>query len=287
MKIIKSIAILFLMLTQSVSLFSWGQNGHRIVAEICDQHLTPQAKAELQRIMGPDYLTELANWPDYIKSESGWKFAESWHYTTINLNQSVREVRSKYQEDANINDAIEAIELMVNILKGDQAATDWLENIMKKNKAMPLRNSTKATALAFLVHLVGDIHQPLHVGKNNDKGGNNITVLYFGEKKNLHSIWDTEIIEHERLSYTEFAHFINKCTPEEVSLMQAASLDQWADESIVLREDIYNTIYDFTDRETGLPSFSWNYQHDFIPRVKDRLLKAGVRLAGILNEIVG
>ncbi len=280
------ITVSFLLL-QAAGLFAWGQNGHRIVAEICDKHLSAEAKAELQKIMGPDYLAELTTWPDYIKSEKGWRFAESWHYTTINTNQTVSDVRSKYDGDAKINDAIEAIELMTDILKGDTEAIAWLEDMMEKNGAAPLRNSTKATALAFLAHLVGDIHQPLHVGKNRDKGGNSITVLFFSDRTNIHSVWDTKIIEHEALSYTEFAHFINKCNPEEVSDMQSATLDQWAEESISLREDIYNTIYDYVDRDTGLPSFSWRYQHDYIVHVKHRLLQSGVRLAGVLNEVFG
>lgn len=287
MKSLVHLLLFFTLCICSHELSAWGQNGHRIVAEICDKHLSEQAKQELQNIMGPDYLAELANWPDYIKSERGWKFADSWHYTTINTDETVSDVRAKYGADAKINDAIEAIELMTDILKGDVEAKKWLEDMMEKNDAAPLRGSTKATALAFLAHLVGDIHQPLHVGKNNDKGGNNITVLYFSDRTNIHSVWDTKIIEHEALSYTEFAHFINKCSSSEVLDMQRASLDEWADESITLREDIYNNIYNYTDRETGLPSFSWKYQHDYIVHVKERLLKGGVRLAGVLNEVFG
>lgn len=283
----KSLFLILLFSIQSVMLLAWGQNGHRIVAEICDKHLSAKAKSELQQLMGRDYLAELANWPDYIKSEPGWKFADSWHYTTVNNDESISDIRSRYSADTKINDAIEALELMIAILKDDADATAYLESLMQKNGAQPLHNSTKATALAFVAHLVGDIHQPLHVGKNKDSGGNKITVLFFDERTNLHSVWDTKIIEHESLSYTEFAHFINKCTSDEALEMQGASLDDWANESIVLRENIYSTIYDYTDRETGLPSFSWNYQHDYIPVVKRRLLEGGVRLAGLFNELFG
>lgn len=277
--------ILFILFKSLFTPDVWGANGHRIVADVCDRHMTESAKSEVQKILGKEYLEEVSNWPDYIKSEDEWDFANSWHYTTINSSQTVAEVKRIYNEDTKINDAIEAIELMMGVLKGDGNATQFFENIINKNKARKLNNSTKATALAFLVHLVGDIHQPLHVGKNRDQGGNKITVLYFKERSNLHSVWDTDIIEHERLSYTEFAYFIDKLTEDEIRRYQSDPLEKWAEESIILREKIYNTIYDYTDRETGLPSFSWNYQHDFIPEVEDRLVKAGVRLAGILNEI--
>lgn len=281
----KSIIPIIALLFYSHILFSWGANGHRIIAQICDLHLSSDSKTELENILGKNYLAEIANWPDYIRSEDEWDFAEKWHYTTIHPHQTVKLVRKQYKEDPPINDAIEAMEMMKDILKDDAEATAFLENLMEKNGAKPLNNSTKATALAFLVHLVGDIHQPLHVGKNKDRGGNKISVLFFLEKTNLHAVWDTKIIEHERLSYTEFAHFINKLTTQEIAKYQEDSIDDWASESIALREHIYNTLYNFTDRVTGLPSFSWQYQHDNINRVKERLVQGGVRLAGVLDSI--
>jgi hypothetical protein len=263
----------------------WGANGHRIVAQVCENHLSASAMSRIQEIAGDEYLAEIANWPDYIKSEKQWKFADSWHYTTVNTDQTIDEVKDFYNSDSSINDAFEAIELMMAVLRGDDEATAYFDQLIDKNKAGRLNDSTTATALAFLVHLVGDIHQPMHVGKNKDLGGNKITVLFFSEKTNIHAVWDTEIIEHERLSYTEFTKFIDKLSSSQVEEYQRQSMEEWALESIELREQIYNTIYDYTDRETGLPSFSWQYQHDFIPMVEERLLKAGVRLAGILNEI--
>jgi hypothetical protein len=265
--------------------FTWGANGHRVVAQVCENHLSEKAKTSIKAILDKEYLAEITNWSDYIKSEREWKFADEWHYTTVHPDQNVTNVRDQYAEDPKINDAIEAIELMKQILKGDSKAKKQFENIIEKNKARKLNNSTEATALAFLVHIIGDIHQPLHVGKNRDSGGNKIAVLFFSDKTNVHSVWDTKIIEHERLSYTEFTHFIDKMTNDEIIAAQNSTLDDWARESVVLREHIYNTLYDYTDRETGLPSFSWNYQHDNIVIVEERLVLAGVRLAGVLNSI--
>ena len=277
--------ILLPILLSLFSNFDWGANGHRVVAQICEWHMSDNAKTKVKGILGQEYLAEVANWPDYIKSEKGWKFADSWHYTTVHPDQTVQDMKTEYGTDSKINDATEAIDLMIAILNGDATATTLLEDLMTKNKARPLQNSTKATALAFLVHLIGDIHQPLHVGKNKDQGGNKISVMYFRERKNLHGIWDSDIIEHERLSYTEFSTFINKLSAEEVRKYQKSTPEQWASESIEIREDIYNTLYDYTDRETGLPSLSWNYQHDNLPVIEKRLVLAGVRLAGILNEL--
>ena len=286
-RFVSSFIGLLLLLVSNAYLLAWGANGHRIVAQICENHLSDKAKLELQDLLGKDYLAEIANWPDYIKSEDGWSFADRWHYTTIHPYQTVEDVKQRYARDTSINDAIEATKLMMDILQGDDEATAYLEHLMQINRAEPLRGSTQATALAFLVHLIGDIHQPLHVGKNRDLGGNKITVLFFGEKTNLHRAWDSDIIEHEKLSYTEFAMFIDKMNSQEVADCQNSSIEDWANESIELRERIYNNLYNYTDRESGLPSFSWQNQHDFIPQVKRRLLEGGVRLAGVLNDIFG
>jgi len=284
--IVKRISAVALLCFISTLAYPWGKNGHRIIASICETYMSESAREEMYDIMGPDFIEELSVWPDYVRSEPGWKFADPWHYTTVHVGQTTAYVRKKYDEDDDINDALEAIDLMADILRGDQDAINWLESKMEKSGAQPLRGSTRATALAYLVHLVGDIHMPLHVGKNQDRGGNNITVLYFDERTNIHSLWDTGMIEHEQLSYSEFARLINKATASDVSAWQRNTVDDWANESIELREDIYNNIYNYTDRETGLPSFSWKYQHDYIPHVKDRLLKAGVRLASVLNELL-
>ncbi len=271
----------------STTLFAWGQNGHRIIAKICDLHLTSDAKTEVQEILGRDYLEELSTWPDFIRSEKNWKFTNTWHYTTVHPDKTVDDVTTDNGADEKINDVIEGIELMIDILEEDTEAINFFEDLMERNHVKPLKGSTKATALAFLLHFIGDIHQPMHVGKNRDLGGNKISVLFFSENTNIHAVWDTRMIDHEKLSYTEFAMFINKASDAQITELQNVSLQGWAAESIKAREQIYNTLYDFTDRETGLPSLSYQYQHDFIPVVKERLLAGGIRAAGVLNAIFG
>lgn len=263
----------------------WGANGHRIVAKICYDHLTDEARTAVDEALGDNYLEQVANWPDFIKSENGWRFANEWHYMTVQPEQTVAEYLEETGQDPKINHVMEGIELMIAILKEDREALQTLEDLMEKNKVTHLAGNPKATALAFLIHFIGDIHQPMHVGKNNDQGGNKIEVLYFSERHNLHSVWDSHIIEHEKLSFTEFSAFVEKHVHKRKAEWENDPPIEWAQESIELREKIYNTLYDFTDRDTGLPSFSWNYQHDFIPLVEERLGAAGYRAAAILNGI--
>ncbi|MFT5998928.1 MAG: hypothetical protein ACI81P_001384 [Neolewinella sp.] len=268
-------------------LLAWGANGHRIVAKICYDNLSPNARASVDAAMGDNYLAQLATWPDYIKAENGWGFTKPWHYMTVQPDMTVTDVVNDDKSKPGINDVHEGIELMLAILRGEAEARQQMTDMMRKNKVEPLAGSLDATALAFLIHFIGDVHQPMHVGKNQDLGGNKVSVLFFGDRKNLHSVWDSSIIEQENMSYTEFAAFASIHTRNRKDEWEDAPLETWISESIVLRERIYNTLYNRTDRETGLPDFSWDYQHDFLPIVEDRLAAAGYRAAALLNKVFG
>ncbi|WP_116127226.1 S1/P1 nuclease [Lewinella sp. IMCC34183] len=267
--------------------FAWGANGHRIVAQICYDNLNPTARERVDAALGDNYLAQVSTWPDYVRAESGWDFASPWHYMTVQPGQTVADVVHETAADPGIFDVQEAIAFMSSVLRGDEAARTRLTELMEKNGADPLAGSLDATALAFLVHFIADVHMPLHVGKNRDLGGNRITVLYFGDRYNLHSVWDTQIIEQERLSFTEFAAFVSMHTRDRKADWAAAPPQEWMRESVDLRELIYNTLYDRTDRESGLPDFGYDYQHDYLPIVEDRLGAAGYRAAAVLNAIFG
>jgi hypothetical protein len=277
------LALVIILLPQF--LLAWGANGHRVVAQICYDNLSETARAKVDAALGDNYLAQVANWPDYIKAESGWDFAKPWHYMTIQPDKTLNDVINNNSTRTKIDDVHEGIELMLAILRGESEARQQMTELMQKKKVKPLAGSLDATALAFLIHFIGDVHQPMHVGKNRDQGGNRITVLYFGERKNLHSVWDSSIIEQEKLSYTEFAAFANIHFRSQKTECEDDSLSTWINESVALRERIYNTLYDNTDRETGLPSLSWDYQHDFLPIVEERLAAAGYRAAALLNKV--
>jgi hypothetical protein len=281
--IFRLFALLLIILPQA--LLAWGANGHRIVAQICYDNLSPEARTRVDEAMGDNYLAQLSTWPDYIKAEKGWDFAKPWHYMTVQPDMTVADVNVKNSARPKVDDVREGIELMVGILKGEKAARDKMTALMEENRVEPLAGSLDATALAFLIHFIGDVHQPMHVGKNRDLGGNKISVLFFGERKNLHSVWDSGIVEHEKLSYTEFAAFASIHTRGRKAKWEKDGLETWIKESVVLRERLYDTLYDRTDRETGLPDFSWDYQHDFLPIVEDRLAAAGYRAAVLLNDL--
>lgn len=152
-----------------------------------------------------------------------------------------------------------------------------------------LRDSTRTRedhvrALKLLVHFVADIHQPMHVGRASDRGGNDVDVRWFGRTVNLHSLWDSHILDHQQLSYTEYVAFLDFASADEIAAWQATGYVDWLRESQVLRAEIYAPIDAAGDE---VPNLGWDYFNTAIPIVERRLKQAGIRLAGVLNEIFG
>jgi hypothetical protein len=142
-----------------------------------------------------------------------------------------------------------------------------------------LTKAEQAFTLKCLIHLIGDIHQPLHVGNGTDRGGNDVKVTYFWKSSNLHTVWDTGIIEGQNLSYTEYVDWIDNSSKEQINQWKNDGIMVWAEESIACRPQIYN-----------LPEskkINYRYNYDNISTVNKRLLQAGIRLAGVLEEIYG
>jgi hypothetical protein len=250
------IVALVLSFTITPGAVAWGPTGHRAVARIAEHHLNPQAARAVNDLLAPEQLAFVANWADEIRSEPEWAKAETWHWVTIPDAQTY-----DGQNKSPTGDILEAIARFEKVL-GDRAA--------------PGRERTQA--LKWLTHLVGDLHQPLHVGRGDDRGGNEVLVLWFNEPTNLHSVWDGKLIETSELSFTELAEMLDHPTPAQVRDWQAGGPLEWARESQELRSACY---------QLGDRRLSYRYIHDHWPTVQRRLLQAGVRLASILNRLLG
>ena len=245
------VLIMFLVIKAS----SWGLTGHRVVGQVADIYLTKKARKEVKKILGTESLADVANWMDFIKSEAKFDFMYNWHFVTIPDGQSY-ETSNKESK----GDVIWALNKSINELKSD---TLTLEE--------------QQFALKTLVHLVGDIHQPLHVGNGTDKGGNDVKLKYFWQDSNLHRVWDSGMIDGQDLSYSEYVLRINHTNKELVEKWQSASINEWAMESMAMR----SSVYAIGEKK----NLTYRYNYDHIADVDQRLLLAGVRLAGVLNEI--
>lgn len=244
------------LVTQSAH--AWGPIGHRVIAELADERLSPVAKARLKSILGKESLADVANWPDLVRSDPAWRHADPWHYVTV------EDAKSYDPKSANPNgDVIEAIERFSRELAQPKTTVE-----------------KQRQAVAWLVHLVGDIHQPLHVGRGADRGGNEIQLKWFGKKTNLHSIWDEKLIEMEQLSYSEYVRFVNKASDEEKLSWSKTPLFGWALESQGLRGQVYS--YPKKDSKY----WEYDYRYRMQPILQQRLQQAGVRLATLLNGVL-
>ena len=262
---------------------AWGDNGHRVVGRIAEERLSDEARREVGEIAGSLSLAMLATWPDFIRAEPAWEFASRWHWVTVEDGQTVDEVLARSSATLEPDNLIEAIEYLTAILAGDLERRRNFEQLMQAEGAEPFRGSLELTALAYLVHSVGDLHQPLHVGRGGDRGGNQIRVNWFGDVVKLHWLWDHGFIEHMDLSYTELVDVLERELGGAVEPGEGSVRD-WAQESYDYRGELYE-IWSRTSRENYLPDLSWDYNYRHSGTVKRRLYLAGLRLAGLLDSI--
>ena len=247
----KHLILICIIIVQFV--FGWGKTGHRIVGEIAENYLTKNSKHQIKKLIGHHDLSRLSNWADEIKSDPKWDHAWDWHYCTIPDGENYKKGQHKGQ-------AVEKVFEFIKTLKDK-----------KSNK------QDKIIALKFLVHLIGDLHQPLHVGNGNDRGGNDIGVKWFGEATNLHSIWDTKLINLQELSYTEYSEYL--LLNIDYSLIrewQGTKVLDFVNESKTLRKKCY----EFKD-----DNLNWDYFYNNKELLEKRLLQGGVRLSGEINRI--
>jgi len=249
--------------------FAWGKTGHRVVAAIADTQLSGLARAHVREILGgAESLDEAANWPDEMRSapsEFWQKTATPWHYVTLN--------GDVYEHAPPEGDALQALNHFRSVLRDPKA-----------------KLADKQLALRFVVHLVGDLHQPLHVGKCCDRGGNDVKVSWFGKPTNLHAVWDSQLIDEEQLSFTELAAKLERhIGSRDVIDWWDVNPRDWIMESGRIRDTLYpaaitpQNIKEGDGR--GVPQLSYEYVYKFTPVMERRLSQAGVRLAAYLNDI--
>jgi hypothetical protein len=242
--------------------FAWGMIGHRVVGQIADSYLSSKSRKAVQSILGGESLAMSSNWADFIKSDSSYNYLGSWHYVNLPAGLDEQGVFS-YLNSEKAPNVYNKIPEMVSILKNKQSTIDQ-----------------KKMALRLLVHLVGDLHQPMHTGRKDDLGGNKVNITWFGSRSNLHRLWDENLVESQELSYTEYATAINHPSKADLALWRKSTLQQDVFESY----QVVNKIYDMVKPDDKL---SYKYNFDALETLNQQLLKGGVRLAAIINNIYG
>jgi nuclease S1 len=251
---LRFVALAVALLCAPAPALAWGKTGHRVAAAVADEHLSGIAKAHIRQILGVESLDEASTWPDEMRSNPDpfWRrTASPWHYVTLG--------GFAYDEAPPEGDAVTALARFGEVLRDPNAS-----------------RADKQLALRFIVHIVADLHQPLHAGRPGDRGGNDVKVTWFGRDTNLHAVWDSALVDDEQLSFTEWAERLNRrTTPEEVIRWWVENPVVWIAESAQIRDTLY----------PDKPELSYDYVYRHAPTVRRRLAQAGVRLAAYLNRV--
>lgn len=253
----KSILSIVVATMTVVNVFGWGQKGHDVVAYIAEQHLTPKTKAVVDSLLNGQSMVYWSNWLDNASHTDKYAYTKTWHYKNIDADQSFDAAPIHPQ-----GDIVTGLMEQIKVLKSDKAS---------KQEA--------ALALKIVVHLVGDLHQPMHMGHKSDIGGNKWTIKYFGKDNNLHKVWDSSLVEStHKWSYTEWQVQIDRVSESEEAELIKGDITDWAKETHILATAVY------ADTPQGT-NISYDYIADCAPVIEIQLLRGGLRLAHLLNTI--
>lgn len=235
----------------------WGQTGHRVVGQIAEAYLSKKAKKEINRLLEGHSIAFASTIADEIKSDRVYDSFGPWHYVNYEMgghyDPSNRDERG---------DIVYGIQKSIEVIESKSAS-----------------DAEKRFYLKLLIHFIGDLHQPLHVGRAEDQGGNRIQVSWFSTISNLHRVWDSDLIDGYNMSYYELAQELLRSTTTDkfAELAKGTYLD-WVEES----HKIVGRVYASASSGDRL---GYRYSYDFNPLIFEQLAKGGIRLAKVLNEL--
>jgi len=234
----------------------WSKTGHRTIGEIAQNHLSRKAKRAIDKLLNGQGLALVSTFGDDIKSDRSFSKFGPWHYVNYPLGKKYTEVTPSKSGD---------------IVSGIQQC---IAIVTAKNSTQ----EDKVFYLKMLVHLVGDLHQPMHAGRLEDKGGNDIQVRWFGKGTNLHRLWDSNMIDGYGMSYMELANNMPKLSKTQIKTIQKGNVLDWVEESHALAEELYGSV------KVG-EKLGYQYSYKYWSVVEQQLQRGGLRLAKVLNDM--
>jgi nuclease S1 len=243
--------------------WAWGRMGHRVAGKIAEARLTPAAKAAVAALLEPgESLADVSTWADEVRRNM--PKSAPWHYVNVPITEPKYDSKFEPKEGCVVT------------------KIDDFRKILADPNAPRLE---RQQALKFLVHFVQDMHQPVHVGHRDDRGGNDLQLQFFNRGTNLHSIWDSGLIEHANHTESEWVEALSKTiTPELANSWSKGGPPDWANESLDIARKAYLNPPENTELKKGA-KLGQEYQDANLPLAERRVTQAGVRLAWILNTI--
>lgn len=255
-KIFLILPFLFMINSSKEDVVLWGKNGHRATGKIAEKHLTKKTKKCIDKLLNGQSLAFVSTFADEIKSDRNFNKYYSWHYVNMDLDQTYEESEKNPQ-----GDLVTGIDKCISVLND-------------KSKS----EEDKIFHLKMLVHFIGDLHQPMHIGRKEDKGGNSIQVQWFGRGSNLHRVWDENMIDDFKMSYTDLADNARDLSKKQIEAIEKGSVIDWVNEVHKITVDVYNSA------KVG-ENLRYKYSYDHFDTVRTQLQKGGIRLAKVLNDI--
>lgn len=243
--------------------FGWGKEGHRLIAHLAMQHLNGKAKAGVAQLLAQgETLDSIASWADEVRNRR--PETSTWHY----INIPVGAARGDWKAFCPQTGCVVGV----------------IPDLISKVKDTALTTEQRAEALKFLVHFVGDMHQPLHVGDKGDRGGNDVRVVFLNRPTNLHSLWDTPILETaEQRDPLLKAKLEKKAGFFDRRRLSKGKLDDWVWQGhAASRDTAYGLLPEARPAVLGDDYFA-----KASPVVQVQIRRGGVRLAQILNDTLG
>jgi hypothetical protein len=257
-KLLRSVVVLMVFCWQPAQAF--GRLGHRLAGEVAVQYLCEPAKLELQQLNGKYPFVTAGIWADKVRYKKEWRYTSPWHYMNVEADVFTADTPRSPKGD---------VLFAINKYRAQLASPD--SSFQERRYAM-----------LFLVHFVVDVHQPLHVGYQEDLGGNKVAVLLDGKATNLHSVWDTALLQSEDQSIQDYTVELLALSAGNVAIWQAAAPEVWVQESLDVRPEVYS----YPAPKWGAKArLSDSYMTVSKEIIDIRLAQAGVRLAGELNAI--
>lgn len=254
----KRLILLALAASMTFSAMAWGPKGHDTIAYIAEKHLSKKTLKKVTEVLEGHSLVYVANWMDNASHTDEYAYTKTWHY--VNVDPEEGTYANSVKETA--GDAVTAINTLVANLKSGELSPE-----------------EERVQLMMLIHIVGDIHCPMHAGHKRDRGGNGTQVKYFGKQKKLHSVWDSEIVESaHRWGYSEWQDQIDRATPKQQQAYMQGTPNDWIEETVILANDVY-------ERASEVSNMSYDYVAEYTPILEQQFLKGGIRLAKLLEEI--
>jgi hypothetical protein len=275
MKKLNILAVVFIL---PFIVLGWGKTGHRAIAQMGQDLLSAEVQNKITSLLGGSNMAMVANLADDVRSDAKYGYVSSWHYTNLEKGLS----REQFDKIALTQDKGQ---MLFRVYSLAQTLHNRKHNVQHPDL---LAEVSDTMLLKFLIHFTGDMHQPMHLGRPEDRGGNQVDVNWFDDQTSLHSLWDNKIITFETLSYTEWAQYLsstNKLNPVKISSeeeLKRAVVD-WAWEVYKLTNIVYESAADISGKTNARTTFTYVYNYKWV--YEQSFCRAAEHLAGIMNYI--